>query len=164
MFRIRYYSDVIHPDHFAGKGLLGFAIRTLNWLRWRIEVQVQRLVLRSLAKDGALPAKRQEALQRAFDLDAAEERLEKDRTSPLTEGVERPPSPPPTRSERYADGRQGSAIDVAVTVDQDLPVRPKRIDDMIARYGSNGREKHYGKGRTFNLGNDLFEALDEEDK
>lgn len=162
MFRIRYYSDVIHPDHFAGKGLLGAAIRALNWIRWKTETFVQRLVLRALSRDGALPKSRVEVLRKVFDMDVAAEKLEKERTSPLLEKAERPPSPPPTRSERYADGRQKSAVDVAVNVDKDLPVRPKRIDDMIKRYGAPGREKSYGRGRSFNLTGDSFEPLEEE--
>jgi hypothetical protein len=147
---VRYYDKIIHPDHF--QGFLGFWIRVLNSVRWRMEVLVQRLVLRYLAKEGALPKERRADMKRVFDLDVQAERLEKERTSPKTQKVEEPAFPPITRSERYADGRQTSAIDVAVAVENDFPVRPKRLNNLIASYGAPGREKHYAKGRMYTSG------------
>lgn len=158
MFRVRYYDDVIHPDHF--RGWLGFWIRVLNTIRWRLETLVQRLVLRYMAKTTNLPKERHAELSKVFDLDVAAERLEKQRTSPLFERLEPPSTTPITRSERYVDGRQKSALDVAATVDKDLPVRPRRIDNMIAIYGGPGRDRHYGRGRQFQLGEDAFEPLE----
>ena len=162
MYRIRYYDQVIHPDHFQGKGALGWSIRVLNAIRWWIETLVQRLVLRHLAQDAALPKQRMAELRRVFDLDVAAERLERQQTSPLLERLETPKIPNVSRSERYADGRHKTALDVSVAVENDMPVRPTRLDRLIQSYGAPGREKHYGRGRRFTLADeDAFEALDE---
>jgi hypothetical protein len=143
MFRIRYYDQVMHPDHF--KGFLGGVIRALNFIRWRLETLIQLLVLRYLSNEGALPKAKRVELRRMFDLDVSAEKLEKEQTSPLVPKVERNEAP---RAERYQAGAQTTAFDVAHAVENDLPARPKKMDNMIAAYGG-GRERSYSRGRRF---------------
>ncbi len=161
MYRLRYYDQVIHPDHFTG--FSGWWIRVLNLVRWRLETVVQRLAMGYFAKHGGVPKTRQREMKKVFDLDVAAERLEKEQTSPLVQKIEQPASPPITRSERYADGSQRSAIDVAVAVEEDLPLRPKKIDNLIASYGGPGRERHYARGRRYTTGDPEgdFEPLED---
>jgi len=150
MYRIRYYDQVIHPDHFRGSAL-GWLIRALNSVRWWLETRVQLLVMRYLAKSGDLPRERLFEFRKVFDLDVEAERLEMKRTSPLVQGLEEPPAPPTTRSARYRRGSQVSALAEAHAVEngQEQPVRPRRLDNMIASYGAPGRERQYVHGRRY---------------
>ena len=148
MFRIRYYDQVIHPDHF--KGWLGFWVRLVNAIRWKLEVLVQRMVMRYLVSEGGLPQGRRVDMRRMFALDVAAEKLERDRTSPRIAQVEPPPRPAPApRAARYQAGTQQSALETAHAIENEQPVRPRRLDNMIASYGAPGREKNYGYGRRY---------------
>lgn len=154
MYRVRYYNQTFHPDHFRN-GARGWFIVCLNWLRWRLETYVQRNVLKWLAKNGGIPAERMGALSRIFNLDVKAEILEKETTSPKTLKVDEYELPQfiPTRAERYKDGAQRSALnDAKAEADAEgLPNRPVSINDMAARYASQPRQRRYARGRKFTL-------------
>ena len=156
MYRIRYYDQSFHPDHFhRGLGVLGVAIVALNWLRWRLEVFVQLLVLRALSRIGGFPKDREDELRRTFKLDDDAEKLEKERTSPLHETSVEQPRPPFERAQRYQEGSISTSLDVAVAVDrgEETKMRPSKLDNLIAMYGPNLRAKKYGPGRRYLVGN-----------
>lgn len=146
MFRIRHYHETLHPDSFA-KGVRGWWIRALNWLRWKLEVRVQRHVVKYLIKHGQVPNAQQ--LLRRFEVDVREEVVRKDSTSPRLLNVEVPPVPSEinARSARYEAGRQRSVLDTAKTAEDVLPSRPVAISDMASRYGSPPRQQRYAFGR-----------------
>lgn len=160
MFRVRYYDQAIHPDQFHG--WLGFWIRALNFIRWRLETFVQRLVLRYMSNQASIPKEKRFEFRRVFDLDIAAERLQKEQTSPKTQRIELPQVPNAQRSDRYANGRQKTAVEEAVADANDAPLRPKRMDNMIASYAAPDRSKRYGKSRSFTADPEGdFEPLDE---
>lgn len=158
MYHVRYYAQEIHPDEFRGR--LGFWIRVFNFIRWRLEVFVQRLVLRYMANQANLPKEKRFEFRRVFELDDAAEKLLKEQTSPLVQKIELPAQPTVTRSDRYADGRQASALETSHAEENDAPLRPKRMNNMIAAYASPDRSKKYGR-RYFTADPDGdFEPLD----
>jgi len=134
---------MIHPDHF--KGWLGWWIRLFNALRWKLETFVQRLVLRYMANQANLPREKRLEFRRVFELDVAAERLVKEQTSPNVQKIELPPQPGVTRADRYVDGAQRSALETAHAEENDQPIRPRRLNNMISAYGAPGREKKYGR-------------------
>lgn len=165
MYRIRYYKEVIHPDHFKGSGWLGFLIIALNFVRWKLETLVQSLTLRWLAKRGGLPKSRVSEVLRAFELDCAQERLEKEQTSPRH--VHAPPPDAPPRADRYAPGRFSTALGDAVAASRDQrPTRPQPLSDLLGKYGGGQvRAQRYIRGRAFQPGapQGEFEPLTEEE-
>ena len=155
MYHIRYYQQTFHPDQFRDKSWLGWWIRLCNKTRWRLEVYVQRLVLRRLSQLGELPRDERREVRRRFDLDTRAEQLEAEQTSPLS-----PPLPDDRmRAEQYQAGSFRSLFGEAKAEaeGEQLPVRPLPIDDMAARFGhSPVRSRRYAKGRK------RFMVLDEE--
>lgn len=154
MFRVRHYDQMIHPDHFRGSGFLGWAIVCLNWTRWRLEVFVQRLVVRWLAKNGALPKGRVKELLKAFDVDAAAERLQKEQTSPtlhheVEESYEQVVA---TRAMRYAEGTP-KTITAATDQQNGLPVRGQPLNELIGKFAFPIRAKKYSRGHRFHVAN-----------
>lgn len=146
MYRVRYYSEMIHPDHFS-KGLLGWYIRVLNWLRWRLETCVQHNTLKYLAREGGLPKQRVGVLTREFALDVAQERLEKQQTSPRA--PVQPAALAPTREARYVESPSPNVLlEEAATREAGLPLRPRPLDEMVARH-LDARASRYAKGRRF---------------
>ena len=129
MYRIRYYSQFMHPDEF-GKGFLGLIIRCTNWLRWRLEARVQRLVLLYLAREGSLPKNKVDEALQAFRTDDWIEQVEKKTSSPMLVHGAAVPSIP--REDMYYAGVGiQSALEAA---SEQMPVRPRQPHDMIAMY------------------------------
>lgn len=148
MYRVRYYDRMIHPDHF--RGLRGWYVRALNWVRWKLETYVQKQVLKYLAATGELPAERRGELLRAFRLDVKAEKLQKEQTSPLHEPVEQEIAETPrTRAERYAEGAVRTKLDALDPEEDGRPQRPQRLDDLIGRYAFSNRAKKYARGRAY---------------
>lgn len=160
LYLIRYYADEIHPDQFKGGGFRGLLIRGLNFLRWKLEAVVQRLVLRWLADHHAVPKTRVSELMRSFELDVAAENLQHELTSPL-----RIVDPLPTadRSERYERGGPKSVMDQALAEDLTLPSRPLPVDNLIASHMTS-RASRYAKGhrRTMQADETDFEEVIDE--
>lgn len=158
MFNVRYYEQVIHPDHFRRGGGLGLSIRVLNWLRWKLETAVQFLVLHFLARKGALPATKVRNLVDNFRADVAAEKVVKLQTSP---DVVRDEAPLGQRADKYAAGAFASVMEDARVEDENLPTRPQPIDDLIARLGHETRSKRYSRGHRHVLSatEDDFEVV-----
>lgn len=152
MFRVRHYDQTIHPDHFQ-KGVLGRWIRVLNWCRWKLEVYIQRLTIKYLSREGALPKERVKSLMRTFDVDVRAEQVERLQTSPSLGGVEIPLI---ARADAYRKGAGRSVLDQAkVEADKDiLPIRPQSIDALAARYAHESRSKRYARGKRFSVGDE----------
>lgn len=164
MFRIRYYNKVFHPDEFRDGGWRGFVIRLLNSWRWRLEVVVQRQVLAYFTHKHKLTKSRGRELRRAFALDVASERLEKEKTSPLLQTLE-VESATPTHSGRYAYGaappsfgppaplpiQRGTAPSAATIATPQLPVRPLPLDNLAAAYGGDPRARRYARGGRYTV-------------
>jgi hypothetical protein len=144
----RYYDKVVHPDHFKGTGWLGWRIRVFNWVRARLELHIQRLVVRWLSDRGSLPQEKRRAVLRTFDLDVQQEILENQRTSPIHEVEREELESPPDRSLRYSEGGQSSALNEAMEAAGAPPIRPQSMTDLIGAYGMPGRAKKYAKGRS----------------
>ena len=151
MFRVRFYDQTFHPDRF-NVGFWGLVIRSLNWLRWRLEVYVQKLVLGYISKTGAVPSDRAHQLRKMFDLDDRAERLEKERTSPKIQPVEVPIVDAPLRADKYAGGAQSSLIDQVVEAETGVPQRPTKLDNLIGMYAPALRAKSYARGRHYTTG------------
>ena len=156
MYHVRYYDQAIHPDHFKGKGVLGHIIIALNWLRWRLEVRVQRLTLSWLAKGNSLPDDRLKALKEMFSLDDKAEVLQKKINSPLRQREE---GPAPYRSDRHL-ASFSSQIEESVKLEK--PLRPVSMDNLIGQYAFDGRSKRYARGLRYSAvdPNGDFEPLE----
>lgn len=162
MYRVRYYDQLIHPDHFKGSGLRGVFVVVLNWIRWKLETLVQKSVLKWLASNGSLPESQVKEYLRTFSLDVKAEALEKEQTSPLHEKVEQSGVQPIVRADRYEAGSVKSAL-ASETSGSDVPKRPMRLDNLIASYGMDTRAKKYTKGFKFQVSDPEgdFEPLEE---
>lgn len=161
MYQIRHYSQLIHPDHFR-EGLLGLTIRGLNWVRWKLEVFNQRLVVRYLLKESAVDKVKQKTIRERFEIDVAAERVEKRLTSPSMEGVDPIVDTQELRAERYRAGGPASVLSQAVgDVEREtLPERPKSLDDLAARYGAAPRARRYARGKKFLVTEAEFEPVE----
>jgi hypothetical protein len=151
---------MIHPDRFKGSAL-GLLIRGVNFMRWKLETAVQRLVLRWMLKHHAVDAARAEQLKRGFELDVAAERLEMTQTSPLRLEEQRMAG---ARAERYAGGAGPVAVmEQAMRDEMQLPARPVSPQNLIAAFGGAQRTARYVKGqrRTLQADESNFEAVDE---
>jgi hypothetical protein len=146
MFHIRYYSDTYHPHKFS-KGVLGLLIRTLNWIRWRTEVLVQRLVLSYLAREKFGPELRKQAtkgLVKQFWVD--------DKYEVLKSEV------PPTHTSLFPDEHTEENLE-AVSVNQ--VTRGADIENLIRRMADRKRSKRYGnRSRAKGLLFEDFEAIE----
>jgi len=157
MFNIRHYDQVIHPHSFS-RGWRGRLIRALNWVRWRIEVLVQRLVVTYLAHEGGVPKAQVGVMTRLFGLDVRAERLECERTSPLL-----PPPEVAPRGDRYVmSGCPNQALEQAS--EKSAPLRPVSATEMIGKY-INSRAARYAHSRRFKIVNeDAFEPVGQASK
>lgn len=158
MYRVRYYAEQIHPDYFRGGGALGWAIRALNYARWKLETVVQLLVLKFLAKRGGLPVEKTRGILQTFRLDVRAEQIEKEQTSPLREQME----VVIPRSQKYEEGRSiKTALEDASVEEQGLPARPMPLDNLASMYGGDARAARYGKGKRHTLAatEDNFEPV-----
>ena len=154
MYRVRFYQDLFHPDHFR-KGARGLRIRALNWIRWKLETYVQKQVTRYFAEQGDLSAHAASELMRSFSLDVRAEELEKDRTSPLHV---RPEMPESARSERYVS----SGIVAAVDDEAPVKIRPESLSNLIGQYAFPLRARKYAHGNKYRTTapDDNFEPLE----
>ena len=100
MHRVRYYSRLIEPSYFKGKGVRGWWIRTLNRFRFWVESKVCYHVAKVLAKEDGYQKPEVDRIMRSFKQDLREERelLHQDPV-PTTTRVDEPPpaAPPPAR-------------------------------------------------------------------
>lgn len=160
LYYVRYYADMIHPDRFKGSAR-GLLIRGLNFMRWKLETAVQRLVLRWMLDHHAVDAQRGTELKRSFELDVAAENLEMAQTSPLRAEEVRMTA---ARAERYAmGGGLVSTMDAALKENMELPKRPMPPQNLIAAFGGEPRTSRYAKGhrRTLQADESHFEPVDE---
>jgi hypothetical protein len=134
MFRIRFYDQAILPSQLQGR--LGACIKALNWVRWKLEVCVQRLMVSYLADQSLLPKKEKDDLLAMFRVDALQERLECEK-SQLPAFSQKAPH-------RYGIAGVGSSLAAA----SDKPLRSVPATDMISRYMDPRLEK-YSRGRNF---------------
>ena len=138
---IRLYERVYSPSHFVG--LLGFVIRSLNVLRYYVELLVQRLVLKyEVAKQvqPALRAQRESGLVKRFWLDDQKERLS-------------------LREEQVAEVQP--LVETSLETGKAVPTRAVTAEFMIARYSPGGRSKRYAHLATPLVSED-FEAVSKE--
>ena len=146
MWHIRYYDKTFFPARF--RGLLGVVIRVLNWIRWRLEVVVQRLVLEYLLREGGAPSAKAVSAREAFAVDVAAERLEEMRSHLPQVDTPLPPREDPIREYESGD---------------ELPVRPTAITNLVNAY-SSGRAAAYVKGKRKTLVEDFEEVKEGEDE
>lgn len=149
MYRIRYYQSEYHPKVFK-TGLLGRTIQYLNWLRWKLEVLIQYMVMRYLCRLSSVSEEQRRLFSQAFKADVLEEQSRKVREEVLSDEAA-------SRSRMYSEGRFASKFDRAheelTTAEQPQDVRPGDISDLAARYGHNTRSKRYARGRLrFSVG------------
>jgi len=163
MYHIRNYDALVHPGQFSA-GVLGNSIKFLNYLRWKLEVFIQYLVIKYLAKNALLPKDQVSSVTERFRLDVKAEALEKEATSPSFVGITSLSS---ERLNRYQEGSNISNVIEAAIHDKDiLPsgYRPEPADQMIARY-MDPRTSRYARGRrrTLVADSDNFEPVVEVD-
>lgn len=155
MYRIRYYDLVIHPDQLRS-GWLGRMIIGMNFLRWKIEVFVQYLVLKFLLKRSDASKPEMEQIVESFKLDVQAEKLDCKQTSPLLPKVKTVSS---VDSSYFIGGSVGGSLERACE-DSGLPKRPLPLNQMAARY-LGARAGRYSKGRHSTLiDEDHFEPVE----
>lgn len=153
MYRVRYYGEMYHPDNF-NRGVLGAAIRGLNWARWKLETLNQRLVLKYMLREQPFDEAKKKTLVKKFFLDVEQEKLDKEVTSPKL-GPELPPEVH-MRAERYQRRGHAKATDQAVQEEQHggqaAPLmRPIPIDGLASRMMAQGRARRYTRDRAHPL-------------
>jgi hypothetical protein len=153
MYRVRHYDLLIHPARFKGAGWRGVAVRALNWVRWKLEVLVQRFVVSVLASRGGFSSEEKQGVLRAFHADVRLEQLEKERAE-----VEAPPQVT-ERADRYLSTFR-SELEKEASEDT-TPQRPVPLDDLASRYAQAPRARRYARGRRYTVTNDSddFEPL-----
>jgi hypothetical protein len=150
MFRIRHYDRFIHPDAFRDGTWRGRMIRVLNWIRWKLETFNQGLVLKHLIYQNALDKEREGELLRKFRIDAKEERIRKEMTSPLA---------PVVSAEEMSTVMDATALGTLFR-QTEVGVRPAPIDALANRYGRNDRSKRYARGKLYMVSaDDAFEPV-----
>lgn len=168
LFSVRYYSEMIHPDHFKGKGLRGRWIVFLNWLRYRLEVAIHRHTCAFIADNPAIAESKVKSMFKQLDLDLKQDALERERLSPRTEEVlERPVPPPQPRALRYNMPTVQRALEEMVEHETGVPQRPRKLDNLIGKYGMSGaRAQRYVNGRRYTVQDPEgdFEPLEMEDE
>lgn len=159
---VRYYGEVFHPSRFRGKGWKGSVIRFLNWVRYRLETYVQfRVLMLGMESSGVAAVDKAERAKVAHDfwIDVRKEQLHSALLDPeLVTALPGSPSPDQLhlREHRYTTRRGAKSVQEEVG---ELP-RPVPLDHLVARHGSDRREKRYGKGTT--IVEDQLSGLDEE--
>jgi hypothetical protein len=148
MYRLRYYDEAYHPDHFK-RGMRGWFIVVLNWIRWKLETYVQKQALKFFTENGGLPRDRVKELLRTFHLDVQAEKLEKEQLSPLYAVAAEAAETPRSRAARYTEGRKATMLNDLTPPGEDQPVRPKPLDNLIGQYAFGGRATNYVHGRRF---------------
>lgn len=152
MYRVRYYDRAFHPDYFRD-GYLGWCIRVLNNLRWKLEVMVQGLVVRYLSR--GMGGEEKKAVLKRFERDVAGERLEKVISSPLLN----PTIPPAVVEEDEPSGVHVVDSSAGRRVAED------GILGVIERYAPKGRSSRYsGKPVIWGDPDGDFEAVDKPEK
>ena len=146
MYRIRHYDLFIHPSKFVGAGWRGVAVRALNWVRWKLEVLVQRLVLGVLASRGGFSPEEKQGVLRAFHADVRLEEIEKERTEVAV------PVEVTERADRYLSTFRSELEKEAGAVT--APQRPIPLDDLASRYAQGSRARRYARGRKHTVTND----------
>lgn len=162
MYNVRHYDKVIHPDTFK-QGVMGWWIRCLNFLRWKLEVYIQSCVLKYLCKEAGHQPEQKKRYLDAFRIDVKKEKLEKEELSPnVSSGGQEV-----TRGERYRTSTFAKNFDKLVeeqqvvesakeTIDE-LPNRPETVLNLLSRYSEKTRASRYAKGRK------RFVVIEEED-
>jgi len=147
VYHIRYYEKRIHPD--ALKGALGFFVFVLNWIRWKLEVLVQSLMLRYLVKVGGIPRDKEIQLRRMFSMDVQAEKLDMARTSPNNSIIQE--DFPTIERTDHSEGRFGNALtSVDDESEKETTVnRPGSIQDMISRYSAPKRVRGYASRHEY---------------
>lgn len=153
MFRVRYYDQLIHPDQFEGR--LGFVIRALNWLRWKIEVLVQSLVVRYLIRVNSAPR----SVLDDFRVDVEVEKLQRDLTSPKRV---RPLRVEPSERVVQKLDKPADKLGKILGSRSEQPVRPVPLNEMIGKYALSGRGGRYAHSHWDTPAEDQFGAPEED--
>jgi hypothetical protein len=152
MFRVRFYDRVFIPQSLTGR--LGRVIRAINWVRWKLEVVVQRLMVTYLADEAALLPEERKSVLAQFQVDVMEEKLQSIKVAA--------PDPRPliSRGDKYGVASITTALAEA-SGQPELPSRPQPAGEMIARY-MNPKLVRYAKGRRFTVVHDVedFEPVE----
>jgi len=153
MYRVRHYDLLIHPAKFKGAGWKGVMVRALNWIRWKLEILVQRLVVDILASRGGFSREEKRGVLEAFRADVELERIEKARTEVVTS----PETETSDRADRYlASFRE----ELEREVGRALPTRPVPLDDLASRYAQAPRARRYARGRKYTVNDETdFEPM-----
>ena len=152
MYNVRYYDKVIHPDTFK-KGFIGWWIRCVNFLRWKLEVHAQSCVLSYLCMEAGHTANHKKRYLDSFRVDVKKERVEKEETSPdFSFGVQAV-----ERRDKYVTKSFANNFADVVSEQQvvesfkeeitELPNRPESALGLLSRYGDKTRASRYAKGR-----------------
>jgi hypothetical protein len=123
------YEDVHQPREFVG--FLGFIIRSLNVVRYSIELLVQRLVLKYQVRQKVQPALRKEiegSLVEKFWLDDQKEKI-----ILVEQGV--------ISTQEAVPSASVLALELQVAQPK---LRPKNIEHLSTVYGQKSRAKKYG--------------------
>jgi hypothetical protein len=162
VYRVRHYDQLMHPDEFKA-GWRGLVIRSLNWVRWKLEVFIQLLVIKYIADASGMAKERTGVVTQMFKLDVQAEQLEKERTSPNFPEMIEIQTP---RSDKYVvGGSVRSSVREAEQPRDGLPTRPMPANEMIARY-MNPKMAKYARGRNYTMGADEndFDVVIREEK
>lgn len=144
-YDIRYYEHFIHPSKVrAVGGVRSYVILALNWIRFWLETLVQRLLLGMISTEQKIEPEKHRAYLKTF-----------------WEDVRRDVAGSATPLVLMEKPTGASTQDIPPTVGTSLPIRPKPLDDMAARYGAPGRARLYGvSGRKLVFEEETFEPMD----
>lgn len=154
VYEIRSYNETYHPDLFRGGGVLGFAIRVLNFLRWKLEVLVQYLALQYWMRQQNFSLKSRQKVLDVFKLDVIKEKVEFYERSPLRAPL-LPPAPPPDTS-----SNSGAVVPTDGEMRDGWKVPGRDMIHFIREFGPKSRRR---LNRTHYTPLDMFDALPPEE-
>lgn len=136
---IRFQEKFIHPDHFRGKGWRGLFIRFLNFLRFTLEVLVQkRILMLNMNLENYEAPERKKALQQFYAHLRADEARVAAASPLLGKPTETPLLQPRTAESRYEAPRLGTADEPKAGF------ATSSFAEMVTRYTERGAQRYTG--------------------
>ena len=143
LLHIRNYAEVLHPAQFKDGTVLGWKIRLLNYIRYRLEVWVQELVLVAQCREAKLSLGERIGTFRRFkeENQAEVDWMYRDESrTPTPALMDEAPSPD-------ADSQPRLVLDTTPRSTK----RPMSLDNLIQTYGGGAKPPRYKKSGHSNV-------------
>jgi hypothetical protein len=141
LLHIRNYAEVLHPAQFEDGTVLGWKIRLLNRIRYRLEVWVQELVLVSQCREAKMSLSERIELFRRFKEENKAE------VSWMAGDASRVPAAPALMEEPFPQGQNDQPRLVLDPTPRSTK-RPTSIHNLIQNYGGGPKAPRHRHGTS----------------